>query len=815
MTHSWKYTTTLELDLDRCGLEYGGAPCTAGTEVHTGTSQAGATGNSIVLAAGASAVDGFYDGDAIALADGRRAVIVDYDGTTKRATVDRPWPINAVKQSDALDQSPWTVTLGASVAADQVKAPDGTLTGDRIAGGIDPDAVVYQDLGLGAGATRRTQCYLEAGSSLSTRLGIFEVSVGFQGVLTLAWSADGTPSLVSSAGADNIRIRRAQFGWWFIGFESTWGASTSHRITIEPDRDGQDRFCHAWRAQVALSTEGLEPIATAAAGVSLPNSIAYRVIEAGGECYNTITTCQDKANFLKTLETWSFADSGASLPVGPEIRPYITAKNFASTEIDLEKGLARRNTATLDLQDEPAVDGLAADPYQSTRPAPAAGGWLARFLARNKTAVGRDARIGQAYSETAWDWSAFRYEHYIIENLAGPDSRGKVRVTLKDPIKLTDRRKIPEPSSGKLAADLGAADLSCELVAGEGVGYPAGGGYVRINREVIQYTSRSGDTLSWLSTAFRGTWGTEAKAHNDGAGVQLCRAWIDTPVTTVLRDMLEESGLETALIDTAGFTQEELDWYGQAFNVTANITAPEQSSKLIADLLVLMAAFMWWSPHEQLVKVKAFAPVPPNQPAVPLLDDAGGFVMDSTGLKPRDDLRSTLRALYYGLVSPVVDRKEQANYERARIVIDSDAESANEYDDRRIVTQFSRWWADNDVAAFSLISRAAAYYRDAPIRFDARLNAKDIEITEGQLVDIEMGQYVDFAGAPQRLRALVTRHKDLDGEFEIILRSTGFARRYGFIGPAGAGDYPNDSEYAHIAADVTGFSDGTGPYLIF
>lgn len=63
----------------------------------TGTAQAGGA-NSVTLAAGASAVDDFYNGGYITLTggtgSGQSALILDYNGTTKAATVGPAWTIN-------------------------------------------------------------------------------------------------------------------------------------------------------------------------------------------------------------------------------------------------------------------------------------------------------------------------------------------------------------------------------------------------------------------------------------------------------------------------------------------------------------------------------------------------------------------------------------------------------------------------------------------------------------------------------------------------------------------------------------------------
>jgi hypothetical protein len=69
----------------------------AGNIIYSGTCQAGSTSNTIVLDAGASAIDGSYDPSTIALVEGTGAGqcrnILQYDGATRTAAVDRDWKV--------------------------------------------------------------------------------------------------------------------------------------------------------------------------------------------------------------------------------------------------------------------------------------------------------------------------------------------------------------------------------------------------------------------------------------------------------------------------------------------------------------------------------------------------------------------------------------------------------------------------------------------------------------------------------------------------------------------------------------------------
>lgn len=536
-------------------------------------------------------------------------------------------------------------------------------------------------------------------------------------------------------------------------------------------------------------------------------------LAAGLECYNTFKTCQDKPNFVKTTKTYKFCNTGAPVPLGEQIRPYIRDIKFAPTEIDLEKGLARRASVTITLADEPVPD-VDGDPYISTR-TEATGTYWTRLLARNHNYSGRFARIRRAYFTGAWNDPDFVDELYIIDSIVGPDSSGLVRVTLKDPVKLTDLRKIPEPSSGKLAVALTESDLSLVLGAGEGASYDSSG-YVRVKDEIIQFTSNASNVLSWPSTANRGVFNTTAAAAAIGDLVQVCKVWIDTRVDTVLVDLLEDSGIATGNIDAAGFATEEETWLRSAYNITVCLAKPESASKLLTDLLSHIGGFMWWSPADQKVKFEVRAPVLPNEPAATVLNEAEHFIAGSVKVRKRDDLRTTTQAMYYGLINPVAARDEPNNFLRGRIFIDADAEGANEYNDRRVKIVFSQWFGDaNNGAALSTVSRWAGYYRDAPLEIEASIDAKDASIREGDAVTVTVSQIVDTTGAALATPCIVIKRTDEVGKVKLLMRATGFAHRYFVIAPNGTADYPTDTIYGHFSPDADGFSDGGGPYLFF
>lgn len=535
---------------------------------------------------------------------------------------------------------------------------------------------------------------------------------------------------------------------------------------------------------------------------------------AGTECYNCWATCQDKANYVRGIKTWSFCTPGAPVPAGRAIRPYLIDLDPSPTEIDLERGLPRAGAVTLTLADEICSD-IEADAYHATRPAAAGGTFWARFIARNPNYAGRFARLKTAYFTDGWDDAAFTTELYIIERIDPPDSRGRVRLTLKDPTKLADRRTMPEATDGKLTAAMAADATFAQLGSGHGALYPAAG-FIRIDDEVIEYTSKVGDVLTWPDYSWRGRFNTVAATHDAGDGVQLCQVWQGVRVHQVLDDLFAGAGVPPANIDSAGFLSEDDNWLSNDFAVTACISEPEKITKLISELVVQIGAYTWWEPESQLMRFKVIAPLPLDAAPVIELTEVAQIVEGSVKIERLEDKRLTVAGIWYDPKSATADPDKTITYLRGEIWIDADAESANEYGDRRSDIRTSRWFtAANEVAVRVAVSRRTGRYRDAPQRIHCLLDAKDRDIKAADLIDVSVSQVVGFDGQPATVRAIVTRRKDEGGRVALRMRATDLDGRFGFWAPDATGDYPADSQYAHWAPDTEIFPDGTGPYLYF
>lgn len=364
--------------------------------------------------------------------------------------------------------------------------------------------------------------------------------------------------------------------------------------------------------------------------------------------------------------------------------------------------------------------------------------------------------------------------------------------------------------------------LSINMGTGLGTQYsdPATSGkaeYVRIGDEIIQYTAKSGDVLSWTDTTYRAQWGTTASDHSADDAVQLCRAWVNKRPLEVLRDIFTESGISSSYLDTTAWQTEDTNSFNTA-EITAIISEPTKASDLAGELLVDLNAVSWWDPVAQKVKLLANMPSLAG-PAAALTDY--NFVGKSVKVETLDNDRITSAALFYGLRNYTANRKEAKNYLAGRGYADVDASSANEYGDSRPSVSYSRWFSSpaNNIYTSAVVARRVARLRDAPKKVTFRLDPRD-ERQLGDLVSLNTDQLTDFTGAAKTISVRVVKARDAGAHMEYTGLTTGFKRsRYAFIAPNGQPDYlaasTTQRKYAYIATTATGkMSNGDDGYYI-
>jgi hypothetical protein len=362
------------------------------------------------------------------------------------------------------------------------------------------------------------------------------------------------------------------------------------------------------------------------------------------------------------------------------------------------------------------------------------------------------------------------------------------------------------------------APLKLTLGTGKGAQYtdPATSGkneYGRIGDEVIRYTAKAGDVLSWTDGTYRAQFGTAREDHKVNDVVVLCRAWIDKPAKEVIEDLINEAGLADTYIDLAGLATEDTNWLSGG-RITACIADPEQASTLLAELLRDLLMMSWWHPVEQKVKFKV--DMPELLTSVTLID-TNKLMLDKTASARLDAERITQSWIDFSLRFATADEDKRASYQNIRGIIDASAESANGYGDVRPSLPRSRWFtAANENLAASNAARKLARLRDAPSRITFHLDPLH-EVGLSQLVDVKTPKLTDAAGNAKTVRCRVVKLTDLGGHFEAEAQTTIFARRYAFICPNGYPNYPSataDQRQRAFISNGATMSDGTSAYLI-
>jgi hypothetical protein len=570
---------------------------------------------------------------------------------------------------------------------------------------------------------------------------------------------------------------------------------------------GQERKVIAWNA-------GTKDATVSPAWTVIPDATStYNVIDRPNACYNTFFTCQDEPNYVKGVKTYGFCTRGMPIPSGETYRPYIDNHEFSPTEIDVNHGLARSSRTQLTLVDEPDSD-IQQDPYFEWRTARVDGTFWPALIARNPNYSGRFARLRKGYPVTPWDWATFVSELYILDTIK--DNGGTVTVVLKDILKLADRTMTPAPTDGKLAADITAAALSLTLDAGKGALYGASG-YVAIADEVINFTGRAGDVLSWPATSNRAQFGTVAAAHNTNDKVQLCKVFINALLTDVLIALWNDAGVTNTYLDTAQMAAEDALWLSDKYRITACLADPQPTDERIVKLLRDANAVQWWDPVAQ--KMKFLVDMPGINSNVPVLDETGGYMKGSLSVERLDEERLTEATINYAPVSPTANLGETKNYKRGLTFKDVDASGPNEFNDTRADVYNTPFLTEaNDLAATALVTRKVRRRRNVPEKFRFHVDPKDYEHDIGALVDLDTSRKVKTDRKNAITRARITRLTDRGRHVEYEARATTFAKRYAFIAPNGQPDYAAASDpqrqYAFIAAASGKMSNGDDGYVI-
>lgn len=437
----------------------------------------------------------------------------------------------------------------------------------------------------------------------------------------------------------------------------------------------------------------------------------------------------------------------------PALAGYQTAPtvlNVASGSRD-KSPLGYRAVCNVSIKDFPWND-IGTDPYLSSRSyvPERQGSFWTKWLARNPFHVGYTLNIYEG--QIGQPLSAMTKREYVIEKI--DHGKDGVSITAKDVLrKVTDTAlTAPYLSRGELSAGITNAATNLTVAGASLADYPAAG-YLRINSEIIQYTTRYETTGGniYFDGLTRGLAGTTAAAHSQNDRAQRVIYYDAVPFHEILNDLLVNwGGIPASYIDLSAWASEK-NVYRNSYDFTAWIAEPTKIDELAGEVCLQALANVWWDERIQKIVLKAVRP----EPAPYLLTDDDAIVAGSVSIREKPEDRASQTHVYYVQRSPIPSVTEKTNYTRVAVFIDvlKQVQYGGEPQIRELFCRFIPSQAIANTVAQTYLERFSDVRRE--ITFD--LSAKDAEtIWTGSVVEVQHYLDVDFTGAPRSGQWLIT-----------------------------------------------------------
>ena len=431
-----------------------------------------------------------------------------------------------------------------------------------------------------------------------------------------------------------------------------------------------------------------------------------------------------------------------------------TVLNVAAGNSDISP-LGIRAVAEVALRDFPYND-VGYDPYLSTRSYDplTLGSFWSKWLVRNPYHVGYVLRTYDGY--VGDPLGSMIKREYFIEKIDA--ARSSIRITAKDILRrVTDNDlRAPFLSNGALSADLLAAGTSFQAAGALLTDYPETG-WVRINEEVIAYTSR---TLVGTNVQFsgltRGALNTVAADHSQLDQVQRVLAYEDEPFQNIIYDLLTTwGGIPTSYIDKGAWDDEKTEWR-DLYNFTGYITDPVSIQQLVGEICQQAQANVWWDERFQKIILRAQRPIfLPGR----LTEDAN-IVSDSFMIEEVAKDRASQVYVYFGLRNPTLSVTDKFSYRAGEVVIDVDKE--RQYGEPAIKEIFCRW-INTNVLARTLGESYIRRFRDVRRHIKFTLTANDVAtFWTGDAAEIVHFMDVNFDGSTKASQWLITSAETIE-----------------------------------------------------
>lgn len=484
-------------------------------------------------------------------------------------------------------------------------------------------------------------------------------------------------------------------------------------------------------------------------------------LATGDACWKTTVTCKYRTalDMTATLDQWFVFDEahpwidapGAFQPalclaslMSVDTAP--TVLNVASGSRDASP-LGNRAVWQIRIKDHPWND-IGTDPHVATRVyvPDSLGSYWSKWLARNPYHIGYVIEIYEGYRGDTL--AAMTKRQGFIEKIdAGRDG---VSITAKDILrKITDTGvTAPALSPGELASAILATDTSLIVAGAVLADYPATG-YIRIDSEVIGYSSRAGTSNITFSGLFRGLLETLPASHSQKTRVQRVLAYEDVRCDAILYDLATTWGLmPTGFVDLAAWAAEVVEWRPE-YIFTAYITEPTSVEQLMGEVCLQSLVSVWWDERVQKIQLRAQRP----EAVIPTISDDADIMAGSFSVTEKPQDRASQVHVYYAPRSPIAAVGDKSNYARAAVFVDVGKEV--DYGGEPAVRELFCRFIQGDAIAGNLAATYLGRFADVRREVTFDLSVEDGYWT-GDSIKISHFLDVDFTGAPKSNLWLIT-----------------------------------------------------------
>jgi co-chaperonin GroES (HSP10) len=180
---------------------------------------------------------------------------------------------NLLVRSEEFDNAAWTKAR-ASIVANTIVAPDGTLTADKLVANTDTNThVASQSLSLASGTVYTASLYAKQGETRYVRFGFG--GAAFAAIQIAFFDLQGGV-VVTTSGTVTTSITSVGNGWWRLSVTATATSTATGEIAILPSLNGTSSSftgngysgIYIWGAQLEASTKASSYIKTVASQVT-------------------------------------------------------------------------------------------------------------------------------------------------------------------------------------------------------------------------------------------------------------------------------------------------------------------------------------------------------------------------------------------------------------------------------------------------------------------------------------------------------------------------------------------------------------------